>query len=92
MNKDKLGKMEKWAKGEYIYYVNSKQYQIENNGYYSQWKTDMWVISQVYVEVDAEGYARQKLTYPAFINIADSLKGCIRNIDAFEIKKMEALS
>ena len=68
--------------------LNNKIYQIENKGYYPDWQTNMWVISQHYIEID-NGYFRQSLTYPSFTNIADKLKTCIQYIDDYEIKLME---
>jgi hypothetical protein len=88
----RLGKLEKYDKGEYLYYINNKQYQIENNGYYSKWQRDMWIITYVYVEIDSTGKAIQVRTYPEFTNISDTMKGCIMNIDKYELSRLEVLS
>lgn len=86
-----IGELIKYQAGEYIYRINNKIYQIENKGYYPDWQSNMWVISQHYIEID-NGYFRQSLTYPSFTNIADKLKTCIQLIDDYEIKLMEVLS
>ena len=87
----RIGELIKYQAGEYIYRINNNIYQIENVGYYPEWGTNMWVISQHYIQIEND-FFRQSLTYPPFTNISDRLKTCLKYIDDYEIKQMEVLS